>query len=241
MKDAGGRRRPPDALPALMAALSAPSFSVAAEGQQDKKGAKKPADPKTWMSLRGPLLWEEHFENNAYSKEWSRYKGNYVVEKGQLKVAEVAGDGHLPTMTRSFKESNVIIQFSFKFEGAKWLGFQLDDATNDAKKEHVAQLTIMPDAFRIEKMTGFGPTTRNMTVDQRKMKFDPGAWHTIVFEIVGDEMMAVVDVGHRGEDQVHSQLRVHSHPIVDGWTPRGKRPAPNRMDAAEYPIQTSLG
>src|SRR5205814_9278330 len=109
---------------------------------QEIKG-KKPAEPKVWMSLRGALLWEENFANGAYSKEWSRYKGNYVVEKGQLKVAEVAGDGHLPTMTRNFKESNVIIQFSFKFEGAKWLGFQLDDATNDAKKEHVAQLTIL--------------------------------------------------------------------------------------------------
>jgi hypothetical protein len=160
---------------------------------QDKKGAKKPVDPKTWMSLRGPLLWEEHFENDAYNKEWSRYKGNYVVDKGQLKVAEVAGDGHLPTMTRTFKESNVVIQFSFKFEGAKWLGFQLDDATNDAKKEHVAQLTIQPEGFRIEKMTGFGPTTKNTIVDQKKMKFDPGAWHTIVYEILGDEIVAVVD------------------------------------------------
>ena len=55
------------------------------------------------------------------------------------------------------------------------------------------------------------------------------------------EMMAVVDVGHRGEGQVHSQLRVPSRPIVDGWTPRSQRPAPNRMGAAEYPIQTSLG
>jgi hypothetical protein len=159
---------------------------------QEAKG-KKPADPKTWMSLRGPLLWEEHFENGAYSKEWSRYKGNYVVEKGQLKVAEVPGDGHLPTMTRSFKESNVIIQFGFKFEGARMLGFQLDDATNEQKKEHVAQLTIHPDGFRIEKMTGFGPTTQNSIIDQRKLKFEPGAWHTIVFEIQGDEMLAVVD------------------------------------------------
>jgi hypothetical protein len=154
---------------------------------------KKPADPKVWMSLRGPLLWEESFSGGVWNKEWSKYKGNYVVEKDQLKVAEVAGDGHLPTMTRSFKESNVILQFAFKFEGAKWLGVQLDDASNDAKKEHVAQLTIQPDSFRIEKMSGFGPTTKNMTVDQKKMKFEPGAWHTIVWEILGDEMVATID------------------------------------------------
>ncbi len=158
---------------------------------QDKK--KKPPDPKVWMCLKGPLLWEESFSQGAASKEWSRYKGNYVVEKDQLKVAEVAGDGHLPTMTRNFKESNVVIQFAFKFEGAKWIGVQLDDATHDQRKEHVAQLTIQPDGFRIEKMTGFGPTTRNTVLDQRKVKFDPGTWHTIVWEIFGDEMVATVD------------------------------------------------
>jgi hypothetical protein len=157
---------------------------------QDKK---KLAEPKVWMCLRGPLLWEETFAGGAYSKEWSLYKGKYVVEKNQLKVAEVSTDGHLPTMTRNFKDSNVILQFAFKFEGAKWLGMQLDDATNDARKEHVAQLTIQPDGFRIEKMTGFGPTTKNMVVDQRKMKFEAGTWHTMVWEILGDEMVATVD------------------------------------------------
>jgi hypothetical protein len=157
------------------------------------KPAKKPADPKTWMTVRGPLQWEEPFVGGAYSKDWSLYKGRFIVEKDQLKVAENAADGHLPTMTRSFKESNIVLQFAFKFEGAKWLGVQLDDASNDAKKEHVAQLTIQPDGFRIEKMTGFGPTTRNMVLDQKRIKFDPGTWHTVVWEIQGDEMTATVD------------------------------------------------
>lgn len=166
----------------------------AASAQDPKKApAKKPADPKPVMSLRGALLWEEPFANGMYSKEWNLYKGRYIVEKDQLKVAEVPGDGHLPTMTRNFKESNVIIQFSFKFEGAKWLGMQLDDASNDAKKEHVAQLTVQPDGFRIEKMTGFAGTTKNFVVDQKKVKFEPGTWHTLVWEIQGDEMVATVD------------------------------------------------
>jgi len=170
-------------------------FGPLAVAQDKKTDKKKAPDPKVWMALKGPLLWEDSF-TGAYSKEWSLYKGNYVIDKDQLKVAEVAGDGHLPTMTRNFKESNVVIQFAFKFEGAKWLGMQLDDATNDAKKEHVAQLTIQPDGFRIEKMTGFGPTTKNMVVDQKKVKFDPGTWHTMVWEIVGDEMVATVDDTH---------------------------------------------
>jgi len=174
----------------MLAAVLAPL----APAQEPRKPApKKPADAKVWMALRGPLLWEEAFAGGVWSKEWNLYKGKFVVEKEQLKVAEQASDGHLATMTRNFKESNVIIQFGFKFEGAKWLGIQLDDAVNDAKKEHVAQLTIQPDSFRIEKMTGFAGTTKNTTVDQKKMKFESGAWHRIVWEIQGDEMLAAVD------------------------------------------------
>src|SRR5579862_688232 len=178
----------------MVAALLLAVLAPGALAQEAKKApAKKPPDPKVWMALRGPLLWEETFANGTWAKDWSVYKGKFVVEKDQLKVAEQASDGHLPTMTRSFKESNVIIQFNFKFEGAKWLGIQLDDATNDAKKEHVAQLTIQPDSFRIEKMTGFGGTTRNTVVDQKKLKFEPGSWHTIVWEVQVDEMLASVD------------------------------------------------
>lgn len=178
----------------VFAFVLAAGLASGALAQETKKApTKKPPDPKVWMSLRGALLWEEPFTGGTWSKEWNLYKGKFVVEKDQLKVAEQASDGHMPTMTRSFKESNVIIQFNFKFEGAKFLGIQLDDATNDAKKEHVAQLTILPDAFRIEKMTGFGPTTKNTVVDQKKMKFEPGTWHTIVWEVLGDEMLACVD------------------------------------------------
>ena len=175
-------------VPALLSILA---LLPGAAAQESKR--KKPADPKSWMCLRGPLLWEEPFAGGAWSKDWSLYKGRFIVEKDQLKVAENPADGHLPTMTRSFKESNIVLQFAFKFEGAKWLGMQLDDATNEQKKEHVAQLTIQPDGFRIEKMTGFGPTTRNLVLDQKKMKFEPGTWHTVVWEIQGDEMVATVD------------------------------------------------
>ena len=178
---------------AVFALLLALALLPGAAAQDTRKGAKKPPDPKVWMCVKGPLLWEEPFSGGAYAKDWSLYKGRFVVEKDQLKVAENASDGHLPTMTRSFKESNVIIQFAFKFEGAKWMGIQLDDATNDQRKEHVAQLTIQPDGFRIEKMTGFGPTTKNMVLDQKKLKFEPGSWHTLVWEIQGDEMTATVD------------------------------------------------
>ena len=47
---------------------------------EKKPEPKKKPDPKTWMCKRGELLWEEKFEDGKWSKEWNRYKGNFVVE-----------------------------------------------------------------------------------------------------------------------------------------------------------------
>ena len=148
---------------------------------------KKKAEPKVWMCTKGDLLWEEKFEGGAYSKEWNRYKGKFTVEDGALKSAEVADDNHHPAISRKISESNVIIQCSFKFDGSPWIGLSLDD------KEHVARFMLAPDQFKVVKMEGTGATTKGTDVDVTKMKLDDKAWHTVVWEIFGDEMVATID------------------------------------------------
>ena len=173
--------------PALL--LDAPSFAKASEGEQEKKPEpKKKPDPKTWMAKRGELLWEEKFEDGKWSKEWNKYKGNFVVEGDAVKSAEIAADGHHPAMSRKLGgDNNVIVQFSFKSDGSPWMGFAIDD------KEHVARLIISPDQFKIVKMSGTGPTTKGTDVDSKRLKLNDGAWHTVVWEIVGKEMVATID------------------------------------------------
>jgi hypothetical protein len=149
--------------------------------------AKKKTEPKIWMCTKGDLLWEEKFEGGAYSKEWNRYKGTFAVQDGALKSTEVAEDNHHPAISRKISESNVIIQASFKFDGSPWMGLSLDD------KEHVARFMLAPDAFRLVKMEGIGSTTKGTDVDVTKMKLDDKAWHTVVWELYGDEMVATID------------------------------------------------
>jgi hypothetical protein len=156
---------------------------------QEKKLDKKAPDGKTWMTKRGELLWEESFEGGMWSKEWNRYKGDFkVVEGNKLKVAEIASDGHHPAMSRKLGgDNNVIVQFKFKFEGSPWMGFALDD------KEHVARLIMNPDQFKIVKMAGIGGTTKGWDIDTKHTKLSDSAWHSMVLEIYGDEMVATLD------------------------------------------------
>ncbi len=156
-----------------------------ADAQEKKK--KAPPDPKVWMCKRGELLWEESFEGGAWAKDWNKYKGDYKIEGDAVKVAEIASDGHHPAMSRKLGADNVIIQFRFKIEGSPWMGFAIDD------KEHVGRLMISNDQFKIVKMSGIGGTTKGVDIDSGRVKLNDGLWHTVVWEIYGDEMIATVD------------------------------------------------
>lgn len=161
----------------------------AGTGAQDAR-PRTPPDLVPLMCRRGALLFEETFDAGAYAPEWKRFKGTYAVEDGRLRVAEVASDGHHPALSRKITESDVLIQFSFRFDGAAWLGVALDD------KEHVARLLFRPDEGRLLKMSGIGPTTKGTPVDSLKLKFEPGRWYTALWEVCGNEMVAQVDGRH---------------------------------------------
>jgi hypothetical protein len=161
------------------------AFPPAAPAQERPK--KAPPEPRVWMVTRGELLWEESFADGKWADDWRKYKGDYKVQDGAVRVAEIAADGHHPAMSRKLGADDVVVQFRFKLEGSSWMGFALDD------KEHVGRLILHPDQFRILKMSGIGGTTKGEAVDSVRLKLNDGQWHTVVWEICGDEMVATVD------------------------------------------------
>lgn len=173
----------------ILGSLLVAGLIVLPAAAQDKKDPKKkaPAEPKTWMCKKGELLWEEKWEGAELPKDWYKGKGNWQVESGTLKGAELPADAHHAYTSRKVTDPNAVIQFSFKLDGAKWMGGFFDG------KEHVSALTLNADSFVIKKMSGIGPTSKSTEIDSTKMKLNDGAWHTVVWEIFGDEMVATID------------------------------------------------
>ncbi len=169
---------------AFAAVLLMPLLLVEASGQDKKKAAP---EPKVWMCEKGELLWAEAFEGAALSKDWHKGQGSWQVEGGVLSGAEVPADKHHAYASRKVSEPNVVIQFAFKLDGAGWLGGFFDG------KEHVSALSLSADMIRLRRMSGMGPTSKSTEVDSSKTKLNDGAWHTVVWEIFGDEMVATVD------------------------------------------------
>jgi len=172
-----------------LALLLVAGLIVPVAGQEKKQDPKKkaPAEPKVWMCKKGELLWEEKFDGAELSKDWNKGKGNWVVETGSLKGAELPADAHHAYSSRKVTDPNVVIQFSFKLDGAKWMGGFFDG------KEHVSALQFNADSFNIKKMSGIGPTSKSTEIDSTRVKLNDMAWHTVVWEIFGDEMVATID------------------------------------------------
>lgn len=156
-----------------------------------RKTASKEPVALNLMLKKGEPLLEEGFGAETWgSKEWHKYKGKFELVGDALKVAEVAADAHHPAVSRKADLDCAVIQFKFKFEGAGWLGFAFDG------KEHVARCMVRPDGFQILKMTGIGGTTKGELIDEKRVKLDDGAWHTLLIEISGREMLAQIDNTH---------------------------------------------
>ncbi len=139
------------------------------------------AFPKPIMCKTGDLLLEDSFGNGAYSKAWQRITGKFEVAGGQLKCAELPADMHHSELSAgSLKAQNLVIQFSFKLDGAKMLAIGLENP-----KGHVARAIATPEGFEIMKWDGKKAS--------RKMKLDNGEWHRALVEVHASEMVVQVD------------------------------------------------
>jgi len=174
-------------LTSVVLSILAVGLLTPALGQDKKQDPKKKPEPKTWMCKKGELLWEETFSGSEIPKDWNKGKGNWQVESGELKGAELPADAHHAYMSRKVTDPNVVIQITFKLDGAKWMGGFFDG------KEHVSALALDGDVFHIKKMSGIGPTSKSTDIDSTRMKLNDGNWHTVVWEVYDKEMVATID------------------------------------------------
>ena len=180
--------RPITAATACVAIL----FAVALYAQRQKPAgpaAPKYRELKSLLCDRGKLLVTESFETEAdFKKSWRIGAGSWSFQNGVTRVDERASDNHHPYPGRKVSLKDAIVQFSFRFDGARsiFVGF-------DRPGAHVCRLVISPTRFRVQRTVGIGPTTKSTLIEEKDFKFQTGRWYTIVLEIQGKQMLAQVE------------------------------------------------
>ena len=166
----------------LIIAAAAASFGVTALAGDASN------EPKTLLAERGTLLLSDDL-NAAPAKEWHVAKGKWEAVDGALQGQEVPSDMHPAVVRRALKFQNAIFQFSFKLDGGKQAALSIND-----EKEHVCRVMIRPQGFIVQKDShDHGVSDKAVVFKNVSTPIKAGEWHTLVVEILGQEMVASID------------------------------------------------
>ncbi|MEW6356166.1 MAG: hypothetical protein AB1696_07580 [Planctomycetota bacterium] len=157
----------------------------------DSMAAKKRTPPKdipTIMAERGQLLVQEEFEGQALPEQWKSAVGKWEIEDGALKGTEQAADEHAAVSRIEVDCTDVIVQFSFMYKGAK--GWSLSFNNKDG---HVCRASFNPNGFSVNKdRPNKESAEQGATIDTVKFEFKEGEWYDICVEILGKGMVASI-------------------------------------------------
>ncbi len=178
------------------AAWAQAQAAAAAQAERDSHGIA--FDPL--MTRPGAILFEDSL--GTVGEGWNAGNGDWQIVDGVLAGKELAADDHAATFKRKIAFQNAVIQYAFKLEGAKSTTFSVNDSV-----DHVCRVLLNSQGFSTQKddHDHEGPD-KAIKFQTTEMDLEPGEWHTLLIEIMGDTLVAQID----GEKHVS----FGSHPLL---------------------------
>lgn len=166
----------------------------------------------TLMTTRGKLLVNEDFskplkpfdgKSNGFASGFDGWRwnavprgGKWAVEDGVFTGRETAEVKHPATASYGFRYKNVVIQCDVRMNNVPLAGRKyrsLSIRTVDAK-DYVCSIHMNEGGFRITKDDNdHGGPDKSVPLGAAKVPLKLDEWHTVVFEVLGEEMVGTVD------------------------------------------------
>jgi hypothetical protein len=204
---------------AIATLITLANLAVAADTSPSTTDAK----PRTLMTTPGKLLLAEDFTAQLPPPEGSTARfasgfkgwrfnvesrgGRWDIAEGAFRGTENADHNHPATASIGFDFQDVVIACQVRLhdvplDGRKSRGFSI--RTTDTK-DYVCSIMLNPTGMRIQKDDNdhAGPDVA-VPLGQLKTPIALGEWQTIVFEILGDEMVGTLN----------SQSLTGQHPLI---------------------------
>jgi hypothetical protein len=121
--------------------------------------------------------------------QWKVGKGKWEVTDGVLRGSELTADKHGGVIRTGLKLKNIVIACEVKFDGAKVTTISIN-----GPKDHLARVIIAPNRFVVQRddQDHDGPD-KAIVFLTKPVTLEPGTWHTVVLEMVGDTMVGTLD------------------------------------------------
>ena len=147
-----------------------------------------PAADKPLLAVSGKVIYENKLET-APAAPWKTAKGDWAAANGVMRGSEKPEDKHGAVTRLPNKLPDFIIEYEFKFEGAKSTSLSIN-----AVKDHMARIMITPKSVTVQRDDNDhdGPD-KAIVFARLAADFAPGTWHKVRMEMVGDTMLGQVD------------------------------------------------
>jgi hypothetical protein len=146
------------------------------------------AETAPLLAIPGKVLFESKLDT-PLPATWKAAKGKWEIVDGALSGAELPADKHGAVLRMTGTIPDFIIEYEFKFEGAKTTSLSIN-----AVKDHMSRINITPNAVTLRRDDNDheGPD-KAVTYAVLPVKFEPGTWHKVRMEMVGDTLLGQVD------------------------------------------------
>ena len=177
----------------------------------------------TLMTTRGKLLVDQQFaealppfdgKSNGFASGFKGWRHNAVERGGRWEVKDGHFIGrenpkvnHPATASYGFDFQNVVIQCEVRMDDVPLDGrkFRSVSVRTTDTKDYVCSVMLNQGSFRIQKDDNdHGGPDKAVPLGEMKTPLKLDEWHTVVFEILGDEICVTVD----------GRTLTGSHPLI---------------------------
>jgi hypothetical protein len=164
------------------------------------------------LAVPGKVLYEGKLDTSL-SAPWRAIKGDWELKDGVWRGSEKPEDKHGAVTRMNTKLKDFIIEYEFKFEGAKSTSLSIN-----AVKDHMARILITPKSVTVQRDDNDHEGPDKAVVFARiPVDFQSGTWHKVRLEMVGDTLLGKVDdLVAWGSNDLFKQERVNPGFTVGG-------------------------
>lgn len=140
------------------------------------------------LAIPGKVIYESKLDAGL-TAPWKAAKGKWEAAEGSLRGAELPEDKHGAVARLPNRLQDFMVEYEFKFVGAKSTSLSIN-----AVKDHMARIAITPGSVTVRRDDNDhdGPD-KAVSFGTYKADLQPGTWHKVRLEMVGDTMLGQVD------------------------------------------------
>lgn len=146
------------------------------------------AAEKPLLAVPGKVIYENKFDSEQ-GVQWKSPKGVWEITGGVLRGSEKPEDKHGAVSRLPDKLTDFVLEYEFKFEGAKATSLSIN-----AAKGHLSRIAMTPQSVVIQKDDSDHDGPDKAVIFARfSTDLKPRVWHTVRMEMVGETLLGKVN------------------------------------------------